>query len=179
MAEVVKYGMIADPALFEFIEANAAAALAAEGEVMARLVARSCEIKAEVVEEDEEEHGRRAILNFGHTFAHAAEALSNYGSIRHGEAVAAGMMAACKLGEIAEHFPAESTARLARVLETLGLPAALPRFEPGEYLRAMGSDKKVRGGRMRFVVPKRIGEVALRDDIDEGAVIRALSETIS
>jgi 3-dehydroquinate synthase len=96
LAEVVKYGAIADARFFEFIEANAKALLQRKPEPLARAVARSCEIKAQVVAADELESGLRAILNFGHTFAHAFEATAGFGSIRHGEAVAMGMMAACR-----------------------------------------------------------------------------------
>lgn len=174
LAEVVKYGMIADAEFFDFMEKNAEAALALESETLQRIVTRSCEIKADVVGKDETEQGLRAILNFGHTFAHAAEALSEYGGLRHGEAVAAGMVAACRLGEAVTEFSAEDTQRLEALLKRLELPTALPEHPVEDYLRVMRSDKKARGGRLRFIVPTRIGRVELRDDIDEAVVRETL-----
>lgn len=174
LAEVVKYGMIADPDLFAYIESNRGAILERDPEALLHLVARSCEIKAAVVAEDEEELGLRAILNFGHTFAHAVEKLARYGEIRHGEAVAMGMAAACRLGERVARFGAASTQRLTELLAALGLPVRLPRFGAEEYLEVMRSDKKVRSGRLRFVVPLEIGRVELRDDIEESLVAEVL-----
>lgn len=175
LAEVVKYGMIADAPFFEFLEANAEAALALDPETMQRIVTRSCEIKADVVAQDETEQGLRAILNFGHTFAHAAEALTSYGAVRHGEAVAAGMMAACRLGEKVSGFQAGDSKRLEDLLHRLGLPTKLPARTADEYIQKMYSDKKARAGKLRFVIPTRIGHVELRDDIDE-AVLRETLE---
>ena len=178
MAEVVKYGMISDPALFDYIEANVQAICARETEPLAHIITRSCEIKAEVVSKDEFEQGLRAILNFGHTFGHAAEALAKYKGLRHGEAVAAGMMAACRLGENTAGFDAESTSRLGKLLTELGLPTGLPAKPIQDYVAAMRRDKKVKATRLRFVVPKRIGEVEIRDDIEEAAAINALANTL-
>jgi 3-dehydroquinate synthase len=177
MAEVVKYGMIYDAEFFGFVESNIREILAGEPEALLHAVARSCEIKAAVVSADETESGLRAILNFGHTFAHAVETLSDYSGIRHGEAVAMGMVAAGGLGNQLGTFPAESIDRLRAVLETIGLPVRLRRFPVKDYLNMMKSDKKARSGRLRFVVPVRIGEVALRGDIEESAVIRALESS--
>lgn len=176
LAEVVKYGMIQDASFFEYLEARGAEALALEAETLTRIVTRSCEIKADVVAQDETEQGLRAILNFGHTFAHAAEALAHFGGLRHGEAVAAGMVAACRLGEKVAGFRPAWTERLERLLGRLGLPVTLPRHPAADYLRVMTSDKKVRAGRLRFVVPTEIGRVEVRDDIDE-ATVRGVLET--
>lgn len=174
LAEVVKYGMIYDAAFFAYLEDHVDDLLGLGEEAMLRIIARSCEIKADVVSQDETEQGLRAILNFGHTFAHAAEALTDYSEIRHGEAVAAGMVAACRLGEKVAGFPVADTARLIRLLERLGLPTALPAKGAGAYLEKMYSDKKVRSGRLRFVVPAEIGHVEVRDDIDEATVLETL-----
>lgn len=178
MAEVVKYGMIRDEEFFSFIEEAADRLVELEPEALRLAVGRSCEIKAEVVSEDETETGLRAILNFGHTFAHAVETLSDYQGIRHGEAVAMGMMAACRLGNIAGDFPEAATARLEKLLKKLQLPVRLTRFPVEDYLGVMRSDKKARSGRMRFVLPVRIGEVALRDDIEETAVTKAIETSM-
>lgn len=176
LAEVVKYGMIYDAELFNDLEAHASELLRPESEALLRVVKRSCEIKAEVVAQDETEQGLRAILNFGHTFAHAAEALTGYGEIRHGEAVAAGMVAACRLGEACGGFSPAHTERLRSLLMRLGLPTELPRRDCAEYIRTMYSDKKVRSGRLRFVVPVELGRVEVRDDIAE-ATVREVLET--
>lgn len=178
MAEVVKYGMISDAGLFDYIEANLGAICARETDSLAHIVTRSCEIKAQVVSKDEFESGLRAILNFGHTFGHAAEALARYTGLRHGEAVAGGMMAACRLGETTAGFDPESTARLGRLLAELGLPTRLPAKPIRDYVAAMRRDKKVKAARLRFVVPTRIGEVEIRDDIEEAAAIGALEKTL-
>jgi 3-dehydroquinate synthase len=170
LAEVVKYGMIADAGLFDYLSAQCGAILDHRPEALAHIVTRSCEIKAEVVGQDETEQGLRAILNFGHTFAHAAEALTGYGEIRHGEAVAAGMVAACRLGEAVHGMETRVRERLTALLDRMGLPTRLPRRAVEDYLRVMQSDKKVRSGRLRFVVPTEIGRVELRDDIDEATV---------
>lgn len=179
LAEVVKYGMIADAPFFGYLESNAESLLSLEPDPLQRIVTRSCEIKADVVTQDETEQGLRAILNFGHTFAHAAEALTEYGGIRHGEAVAAGMVAACRLGEAVAGFAPEDTRRLEKLLERLGLPTRLPAKPLGDYLRKMYSDKKVRAGRLRFVVPTKIGHVELRDDIEEATVREVLEASFA
>jgi 3-dehydroquinate synthase len=179
LAEVVKYGMIADAALFEYLVAQAGAIRSHQAEALTHIVTRSCEIKADVVGQDETEQGLRAILNFGHTFAHAAEALTGYGEIRHGEAVAAGMVAACRLGEAVGGLAKQPRERLEGLLESFGLPTRLPRRPAEDYLRVMQSDKKVHSGRLRFVVPTEIGRVELRDDIDEATVREVLEASFA
>ncbi len=174
MAEIVKYGMIADGSLFEYLEDRADAIFDSEPEALAHIVTRSCEIKAMIVGEDELESGVRAILNFGHTFGHAVETLTEYKGVRHGEAVAMGMMAACRLGEIAADFPRRLSDRLESLLKRMGLPVRMPKFAAEDYLRIMRSDKKTRGGKMRFVVPTEIGRVVVRDDIEETQIVRTL-----
>jgi 3-dehydroquinate synthase len=130
-----------------------------------------------VVEADEREQGLRAILNFGHTFAHAVETLTEYRRYRHGEVVAMGMAAACRLGGRVAGFNGQSAERLESLLAALGLPTRLPRRAAEDYLRVMYSDKKVRSGRLRFVVPTRIGRVEVRGDVAEEDVIRTLEES--
>ncbi|MBI3737387.1 3-dehydroquinate synthase [Candidatus Sumerlaeota bacterium] len=174
LAEIVKYGMIADAGLFEFLESNADEIFDNNVEILRHIITRSCEIKATIVAEDEVENGVRAILNFGHTFAHAVETLTEYKKFRHGEAVSVGMMAACRLGEIAADFPVRNSDRLEMLLKTMGLPVRLPKFPVEDYLRVMRSDKKVRGGQMRFILPVNIGTVAVADNVEESQVIRAL-----
>jgi 3-dehydroquinate synthase len=175
LAEVVKYGVILDADFFAYLEANGAALLRREPEAVRRVVTRCCRLKADVVEQDErEETGLRAVLNYGHTFAHAFETAAGYGGWLHGEAVAAGMVCASRLAERRGLIGPEPTARQVRLLEALGLPTA-PQPWPAEALLAtMRSDKKALAGRLRFVLPRRLGEVALFDDVPEADVLEVL-----
>jgi 3-dehydroquinate synthase len=177
LAEVVKYGVILDAELFAFLESSVQSILALEPDAIRQVVARSCRLKADVVEADERElTERRAILNYGHTFAHAIEAVSR--EYRHGEAVAIGMAAASRLAERLGRVPADVTERQVRLLERFGLPAAAPGLDTGELLDAMQYDKKARGGRLRFVLPRRIGEVEPVGDVQPAAVQAVLEEMV-
>ena len=137
------------------------AILETEPEATRRIVARSCELKAEVVAGDErEETGLRAVLNFGHTIGHAIEAVAGYGgAFQHGEAVAAGMVAESRLAESLGWIGPEVTARLEALLRRFGLPTEAPGLDPDALIAAMGRDKKNRGGEIRFVLPRSIGRV--------------------
>jgi len=172
LAEVVKYGVILDGDFFTFLEDSAAAILALEPAAIRRVIVRSCELKADVVARDErEETGLRAVLNFGHTIGHAIEAVAGYaGAFQHGEAVAAGMVAECRLAERLGWIGPDATARLVALLERFGLPVAAPGLDPDALIDAMGRDKKNRGGRIRFVLPRAIGRVELTDEADEGDI---------
>jgi 3-dehydroquinate synthase len=174
MAEIIKYGVIADPDLFEYLEQCIEAAMARDPAVLGHLVARSCEIKAEVVARDEREADLRTILNYGHTFAHAVESLSRYGVVRHGVAVAMGMVAASRLAEAAGLVSTDATQRIESLLRRVGLPVHLPRFDVEAYWEAMGADKQVRDGRIRFVLPDRIGHVRVSDAAPRDVVLRVL-----
>jgi 3-dehydroquinate synthase len=141
------------------------------------VVARSCRLKADVVEQDErEEKGLRAVLNFGHTFAHAFETVGGYGAWLHGEAVAAGMACASRLADRRGLIPREVTERLTRLLERFGLPTAPRSWPVDELLRTMRSDKKSLAGRLRLVLPRRLGDAALFDDVAESEVRQVLGE---
>jgi 3-dehydroquinate synthase len=176
LAEVVKYGVILDADFFAYLEQNAVALLRRDAEAVRYVVARCCRLKADVVEKDErEETGLRAVLNYGHTFAHAFETVGGYGAWLHGEAVAAGMVCASRLAQARGLVPPEVTARQVRLLEQFGLPTA-PRGWPAEaLLTVMRSDKKNVAGRLRLVLPRRLGEVALFDDVPEAEVCRVLA----
>jgi 3-dehydroquinate synthase len=176
LAEVVKYGVILDGDLFAFLEANIAAILAREPAAVRHLVACSCRLKADVVERDErEETGLRAVLNYGHTFAHAFETVGGYGAWLHGEAVAAGMVCASRLAERRGLVNADITDRQTKLLAAFGLPVA-PRDWPADALiEVMRSDKKAEAGRLRFVLPVRLGEVRLFDDVPEEDVRAVLA----
>ena len=127
LGEVVKYGVILDAGFFDYLEANVAALASRDRDVLRHVIARCCRLKADVVEQDEFEHsGLRAILNYGHTFGHAVEALTGYGSVLHGEAVAVGMVCASRLAERLGRVDASFTARQVKLLAALGLPTRLP-----------------------------------------------------
>ena len=172
LAEVVKYGVILDPALFAFLETNAASILARESNMLIQMVARCCRLKADVVEQDErEETGLRAILNYGHTFAHAFETVGGYGSWLHGEAVAAGMGYAAKLAEKLGLLRDDLSHRQEQLLEAFSLPTLMRVAWPtDDLIAAMRRDKKAAAGRLRFILPTRLGEVKLVDSVPESLV---------
>jgi 3-dehydroquinate synthase len=177
LAEVVKYGVILDGAFFAELEARADEILSRRDGALRRIVARSCRLKADVVSRDErEETGLRAVLNFGHTIGHAIESVAGYGGdFQHGEAVAAGMAAEIRLAHRLGWIGPETVARLVGLLERFGLPTAAPGLDPDALIDAMGRDKKNRGGRIRFVLPRAIGHVELTDIADEADVRSVLS----
>jgi 3-dehydroquinate synthase len=176
LAEVVKYGVILDADFFAYLEGHTGAILAREPEAVRHIVARSCRLKADVVEKDErEETGLRAVLNYGHTFAHAFETVGGYGAWLHGEAVAAGMACASLLAERRGLIGADVTARQVRLLAAFGLPTAPEPWPADALVSTMHRDKKALSGRLRFILPRRLGEVALFDDVPEGEV-RAVLE---
>ena len=162
MAEVIKYGVIADPGLFAYIEGRLDDILKRDRGVLAHLVARSCEIKADVVADDEREQGRRAILNFGHTMGHAIETQTG---MLHGEAVAIGMVYAARVAERMDLLDGESVRRLTELLRRTGLPHRCDGLDVPATIETMKFDKKSVGGRPRYILPSRIGEVAVRDDV--------------
>jgi 3-dehydroquinate synthase len=177
LAEVVKYGVILDAGFFAFLEANAAAVLARDPKVLVEIVARSCRLKAAVVEKDErEETGLRAVLNYGHTFAHAFETVGGYGGWLHGEAVAAGMVCASRLAERRGLIGPDLTRRQLDLLTAFALPVSPKAEWPiDDQLAVMRRDKKAAGGRLRFILPTRLGEVKLFDDVPEAQVREVLA----
>jgi 3-dehydroquinate synthase len=170
LAEVIKHGVIADADFFSWLEDNMAALLAHDQEALAYAVQRSCEIKAEVVAEDEREAGRRAILNFGHTFGHAIEHCQGYGEWLHGEAVAAGMVMAAELSGI----EATETARIRALIEAAGLPVSPPAIGSTPMLDAMSMDKKVLKKQLRFVLLDELGHARVSGEYDERALTAVL-----
>lgn len=157
LAEAVKHGAIADAEYFAFLETDSAAILAKDGPALERVVQRSVEIKAAVVAEDEREAGRRAILNFGHTIGHAIEATSKF-EVLHGEAVGIGMVYEARLGQSLGITAKGTAERIVRLLERFRLPVERPDgASVDQLIDVMRGDKKVRGGEIRFAVPKEIG----------------------
>ncbi len=177
LGEVVKYGVILDPELFAYLESHAVAILARDPDAVAFIVARSCRLKADVVERDERElFGLRVVLNYGHTFAHAFETVAGYGTWLHGEAVSAGMACAALLANRLGLISMEMVDRQRRLLQAFGLPVTVPiAWDAGAMTDVMRSDKKAEAGRMRFVLPVRLGEVRLFDDVTAGQVAEVLA----
>ena len=171
LAECVKHGMIRDADLVDWTERNLAAIQALDADAFVELVDRNVRLKAEVVIADEKEAGVRAHLNFGHTFAHAIETTLGYGHYHHGEAVALGMVAATNLAVDTGRCGADVARRLTQLLQRIGLPTAAADLPPTEQLNAaMLLDKKVAAGRIRFVLPDRVGAVSIVDDVPPAAL---------
>lgn len=181
MAEVIKYGVILDEEFFAYLEDHFDAINDRDLEALQHIIARSCRLKADVVEQDEEERtGLRAILNYGHTFAHAYEALLGYGTLLHGEAVAIGMIHAGQLAEEIGLVDAEFNVRQLALIEAFGLPTQLPSLlDVDAIVGRMRIDKKSLDGEMRFILPERLGKVRLFDDVAIEAVTRVLKATSS
>ena len=177
MAEVIKYGVIGDAALFEELEA-AGERLSAMGslpaELLQSILERSAAAKARVVAADEREGGLRAILNYGHTLGHVVEALCGYGTYLHGEAVAIGMVAAGELALELGLWSSEDQQRQRAVIAAAGLPVRWPQLEPEAVLACLQGDKKVRDGTVRFVLPTSLGSVEIRSDVSGKHVLAAL-----
>jgi 3-dehydroquinate synthase len=177
LAEVVKYGMIEDPKLFDYMVEHVDAIKNQNADVLRHVIQRSCEIKAAVVAADEREGGVRAILNFGHTFGHAIENLTGYGTLLHGEAVAVGMLMATRFSQRLGRAPQNVFPKLRELLEAFGLPTRLPSgVTSAELLDAMGMDKKTVDGQIRFVLGREIGQVDLVSDYAFDALASTLDE---
>jgi 3-dehydroquinate synthase len=161
LAEIIKYGIIQDPALFRLLERQMPRVLARDPAILTRIIARSCAIKAEIVGQDETESGLRATLNFGHTIGHAIEATTGYGRFLHGEAIAIGQVLAAQLSSQLKGLPTGEVDRIRSLFQAAGLPVAI--HVSGSLrqrlLEAMRHDKKVSGGEVKFVLARRIGKV--------------------
>jgi len=163
MAEVVKYGVIRDREFFHWLDAHRKELHNLTPEALIHAVKRSCQTKADIVELDEKESSLRAILNYGHTFGHAVETLSGYGTYCHGEAVAIGMMVAAELSQQLGYGSKEDVSAIRSLLTSFGLPVVPPEYSLEAYLAAMGRDKKVKEGTLRFVLNHGIGDCAVHD----------------
>jgi 3-dehydroquinate synthase len=165
MAEVIKYGLIRDLPFLEWLEQNVEKLMARDNAALQYAIARSCENKAEVVAADERESGERALLNLGHTFGHAIESGMGYGNWLHGEAVAAGTVMAANLSQRLGWISPHDVARVRRLLERAHLPVISPDLGTDKYLELMGLDKKVEGGKIRFVLLRQVGKAAVYGDV--------------
>ncbi len=174
LAEVIKYGLIRDPSFFLWLEENMERLLARDLEALQFAVARSCQNKAEVVAADEREHGERALLNLGHTFGHAIEAGMGYGKWLHGEAVAAGTVLAAELSRRMGWIAEADVERIRALFQRTRAPVVAPALGAERYLELMGLDKKVAGGRLRFVLLKSIGHAVVTGEAPEALVRETL-----
>jgi 3-dehydroquinate synthase len=164
LAEVIKYGLVADAGFLDWLDASMAALLALDPAALAFAVRRCCEIKAAIVSEDEREHGRRALLNLGHTFGHAIEKAAGYGEWLHGEAVGVGMLLAADLSHRLGWIGLPEVDRVRDLLQRAGLPVVAPAIGAPRAFDLMGMDKKVLAGRIRLVLLRRLGEGVVSGD---------------
>lgn len=177
MAEVVKYGMIADEGMFALLERHSKSLSALDDAVLEDVIRRCCHIKARIVQQDvRETTGLRAILNYGHTIGHAVESVTGYTRFSHGEAISIGMVAASRIAGIMGLVSEDTEKRQSQLLSDAGLPTVLKGVEPGRVMEAILLDKKAVGGRARFVLPLAIGRVVVKDNVPAGVVEQALSE---
>ena len=177
IAEVIKYGVIADPELFAYLEQNMDKLLRKDRDALDYLIPRCVEIKADVVSRDERESGIREILNFGHTFGHALESVTKYRRYLHGEAVAWGMIAAALLGRELGITRNDDVSQVVSLIRKIGKMPDWPRVGPKILIAAMFSDKKTRAGKLRFVVSSRIGEAHSSEAVSMEALGRAMRLT--
>jgi 3-dehydroquinate synthase len=175
LAEVIKYALICDAALFDWLEAHLDELLAGEPGALAHVIKRSCEIKAAIVGRDEREHGERALLNLGHSFGHAAESATAYRQWLHGEAVAAGLVMAAAMSVECGLLDAPASLRVQRLIERAGLPTRIAAVSPQSALEHMRIDKKVLGGRLRLILLRRIGEALVSADYPPAALTHTLA----
>ena len=173
LAEVIKSAVIRNRRFFDFLDINMNKALECHPAVMETLVVETARIKADIVEKDEKEEGLRGILNYGHTVGHAIESVSNY-EIKHGQAVAIGMMAAAKISSRMEILGEVEIVKLEQIIERAGLPAQMPDMDKEAVWQAMQHDKKVLQDRIRFVLLKSIGDAYISDEVDPELVEEVL-----
>ncbi|MBI3591896.1 MAG: 3-dehydroquinate synthase, partial [Nitrospirae bacterium] len=177
IAEIIKYGVIWDELLFDFMEKNKDAILSLENDAVRFIIRRSCEIKAEVVSKDERESGLRAILNYGHTIGHAIETETGYSRYLHGEAVAIGMHLAAKLSEEMGLMESGQVSRVKSVIDGYGLPSELPKgLNSDKLISHMELDKKSVEGEMKFILPEKIGKVTIQKGIEANTIKKVLAQ---
>ena len=178
-AEIIKYGIIGDRGLFDFLENFADDVLKLDRNPLRHIIFRSCEIKADVVRRDEREGGLRAILNFGHTIGHALETATGYTAFLHGEAVAIGMYIEAEIARLMGLIQQDEVLRIRRLISTYGLPSAIPRnIDLEVFFASMKLDKKAVSGAIRFILPDRIGSVALHESVPESVIRKAVEQAM-
>ena len=175
MAEVIKYGVIYDKQFFEWLEKNKKKIISLDRVSLAKIIATSCKIKAEIVAKDEKESGIRAILNLGHTFGHAIEKNIGYGRWTHGAAVACGMVIASELSEKLGKLSKNDLSRIKNLLSYFDLPIKLPKkLNASKLYEAMKNDKKVLNNKIRLIIPKKIGECFISDKFSKSTILKTL-----
>lgn len=178
MAEVIKYGVIWDNEFFTFLEKEHRSVKSLSPEAITRVVTTSCSIKARVVELDETEQNVRAILNYGHTFGHAFEALTAYQKYVHGEAVAIGMVTAAKVAVKLGMLPEEDLTRIKKLIRLFDLPEEFGELNPTEIIESMYHDKKTLAGKVRYVLPEAVGRVSIVADISQAILYEVLTKQV-
>jgi len=178
LSEIVKYGIILDSELFFLLEKNVEKLKKIDLDFYSEIIARACKLKAFVVEKDEKESGLRAILNYGHTFGHAIEKLGNFSSLLHGEAVAIGMRIAAKFAKLSGILSEDDEARQNSILDELELPKKF-KADPNDVFNAMFSDKKVMSGKLRIVIPEKIGKARLLESPEKEMLIESIKSYIT
>ncbi len=176
LAEVIKHGVILDSNFFEYLEEHNKLLQELDPGALLHSVSRSCEIKAYVVHRDEREGGLRAILNYGHTVGHCIETLTNYTKYKHGEAVAIGMVAVSLIALKLKLIDEKVYKKQIELLEKVDLPTSLPKLPLEEIVKNLRYDKKVKFGKIRFVLPTSIGNVVIRDDVPDQIIVNALMD---
>ncbi len=174
MAEVIKYGIIKDKTLFEYLESlnNRDKILKLEDDSLIQIINKSIQTKACIVSEDEKENGIRAILNYGHSFGHVIENLCGYGEYLHGEAISIGMRIAGDIATEKNLWSKEDSIRQNCLIESYGLPTQIPKIKKNEVIKILMGDKKVRDGKMRFILPREIGKVDIFNNIEESQFLK-------
>jgi 3-dehydroquinate synthase len=177
MAEVIKYALINDAQFFYWLERHQTAITQLNADILAQMISHCCQMKADIVSRDETEAGERALLNLGHTFGHAIEAWLGYGAWLHGEAVAVGMVMAAKLAQSRGWLTAEQVQQIRNILQAFNLPVQPPaNMTIADFMPFMKTDKKVRNGHMRFVLPTAFGCSAVVDDVTETELTEVFSD---
>ena len=177
LCEVIKHAVIKDEQFFVYLEKHLDLIKTLDDNVLEAIVAKSAQIKVAVVEIDEKDTGLRNILNFGHTVGHAVESVTNF-QVAHGQAVSVGMVAAAKIAAEIDVLDSGNVTRLKNLLEKAGLMTKLPLMKVKQLMRTMQYDKKAYGGKIRFVLPRTIGQVFIADDVSPGIVEKVLREMI-
>jgi 3-dehydroquinate synthase len=176
MAEVIKYGLLGDAAFFEWLEQNQVALAKLQEPQLSQMIKHCCQMKADIVSRDETEQGERALLNLGHTFGHAIEAWLGYGNWLHGEAVAVGMMMAFELAHARGWVDVKSVERVRQLLVLFNLPVTPPSgMQIADFMPYMKTDKKVKDGKMRFILPQTLGVAIIVDDVTESELQRVFA----
>ncbi|MFU8784487.1 3-dehydroquinate synthase [Aliidiomarina sp.] len=175
LAEVIKYGVMADADFFAWLEENMPLLLSRDAEALIYAITKSCELKARIVAADETEQGVRALLNLGHTFGHAIEAATHYKTWLHGEAVAVGMIMAAYLAVQQGYLASSDATRIEQLIDAAGLPKYPPKnISNSEWLELMARDKKVKHGKLRFILPTGLGRASIFSDISSDALVAVI-----